>query len=162
MVFQGIIRNLAAKDIASVESIYDLYWHDDFRLNLSRRLHGYANSDPEIVSQKFSYIVAEENSEVVGVLGMRNLPESMRPFANTERPCELYILAVRNVGGGVGTALVEKMKEMAYESGYAEIVLYSGESHSEFWGFYDHIGFERAGEMIAPNGEKGMAWRMVL
>ncbi len=43
-----IIRKLQEKDIPEVESIYDLYWSDGFRENLSRKLISSRLSDKKI------------------------------------------------------------------------------------------------------------------
>jgi L-amino acid N-acyltransferase YncA len=144
-----------------VEVIYDLYWSGDFRENISKRLNQSVEKSTDITEQNFSYFIAEENEEVLGVVGIRKCPAHMMEYTKTERPAELYILAVKNKEKGVGRALVERAINEAKGNGYTEIVLYSGETHQDSWGFYDHLNFERVGESVAPNGEKGKVWRMV-
>ena len=158
-----IIREITRGDIQQIEDIYALYWpDDDFRKKLCSRLQGYIEQNQEILRQKFLYLVAEESEEVVGVIGMRAILEHMRGFASTSNPAELYILAVKNRRVGVGRALVEKAMEVAKNKGYTELVVYSGETHNESWGFYDHMGFKCVGDAIAPNGEPGKIWRLKL
>lgn len=157
-----IIRELELRDVPEIERIYDLYWSDSFRENLSKRLSRYVEKSPEIVEQKFKYFVAEENGEVVGVSAFRKAPESMKKFTKTSNPAELYILAVKYKGKGVGTSLRNKGIEEAKKHGYTEVIFYSGETHQDSWSFHDNSDFKRVGEMIAPNGEKGQVWRLDL
>ncbi len=157
-----IIRNLQAEDIPEVESIYDLYWSGDFREHISKRLTLFVNHDPEIITQGFTYLIAEEKSKVVGVVGFRKCPSHMKEFARSQNPAEIYILAVKNQGVGIGTVLFENALKEIKHLGYTEIVLFSGESHQESWRFYDHLGLERAGEAISPNGEKGLIRRNLI
>src|SRR6185503_9678544 len=103
-MFHGKIRTLQKEDVPAVEAIYDLYWSDDFRENLSKKLRGFLENDPAIVDQKFTYYVAEENAEVVGVAGFRKAPDHMKDFARTDDPVELYILAVKHKRKGIGKA----------------------------------------------------------
>jgi ribosomal protein S18 acetylase RimI-like enzyme len=157
------IRDLQNKDVPEVEAIYDLYWPDDFRENLSKRLKGYVENDPEIIEQGFKYFVAEEDCEVVGVAGMRKLPAHMSEYALSDHGCELYILAVKNKNQGIGKALVEKVISIGKQEKQTDLVLYSGETHKDSYAFYEHVGFEiRDANTVAPNGEKGVIFRMRL
>ncbi|TAK56867.1 GNAT family N-acetyltransferase [Patescibacteria group bacterium] len=155
-----IIREFEKNDMFAIESIYNLYWSGDFRENLSKRLRGFVAGDSEMVAQGFKYLVAEENGEILGVSGFRKAPVHMGQFIKTQNSAELYILAVQKRGHGVGKIIFQKTLEEIKRAGYAEVVLYSGETHQESWGFYDHLGLERVGEAAAPNGEKGQIWRM--
>lgn len=157
-----IIRELNKDDVSAVKDIYELYWSGDFKDNLINRLRGYVENAPEVIQQSFKYFVAENNGEVIGVAGYRNTPLHMIEFTSTAHPAELYILAVKNKGRGLGKMLVDKVKDELVKSKYTEVVLYSGEAHKESWGFYDHSGFERVAESVAPNGERGQIWRMPL
>lgn len=157
-----IIRQLDKNDASSVNEIYEQYWSGDFKDNLLKRLSAYTQNSPDIVQQSFKYFVAETDGEVVGVVGYRNAPSHMINFTSTEHPVELYIIAVKNRGQGIGLKLVEKVKTELARTLHKEIVLYSGDTHKESWGFYDHLGFERVEESIAPNGEKGQIWKIIL
>ncbi len=156
------IRGLESKDESAVEAIYDLYWSGDFRQNLTKRLKGFVAADQEVVDQKFVYLIAEEAGEVLGVLAFRRAPDRMREFTMTKDPAELYILAVKKRGQGVGRTLAKGALEEIRKAGYTEIVLYSGETHKDSWDFYDQLGLERVGDAVAPNGENGKIWRMLL
>lgn len=157
------IRELRKEDIKDIEAIYALYWPDDeFRKKLGDKLKGFIKQDRDIQKQNPTYFVAEIDDEIVGVAGLRNVPEHMKEFSSTSNPCEFYILAVKHPGHGVGKVLVEKVIESAKSNGYTEIIMYSGETHNNAWRFYDRLGFERIADVSAPNGEPGKIWRMKL
>lgn len=155
-------RELQKEDASQVEAIYDLYWSGDFRENISKRLNQFVEKSGDIVEQKFSYFVAEEDEEVLGVVGIRKCPTHMLEYAKTSNPGEIYIIAVKKKGVGVGKLLTEEALSELRNSEYTEVVLYSGETHADSWGFYDHLGFEQVGSAVAPNGEQGRIWRMIL
>ena len=154
--------NLKKKDVSSIEDIFALYWPDaEFRERLSNRLNDTVNNAPDSIEQRLKYFVAEDDGQVVGATGFRKVPEHMREFTKTLNPAELYILAVKNRGGGVGKLLVNRVLDEITRLGYTEAVLYSGETHKDSWEFYDHLGFEVVGPATAPNGELGQVWRMI-
>lgn len=161
---QLTIRNLKQGDLRAIQEILPLYWpEENLRVRFMDRLTGIANQDPEIIGSGFVGLVAEENDKVVGVGAFRKAPQHMldyaTPGANT---AEGYLLATNPRNSGVGEALVKKALDLMKEAGYTEVVLYNGESHKDSWGFYEHLKFENAGPMAAPNGEVGVVWKMVL
>jgi predicted N-acetyltransferase YhbS len=159
--FNGIIRPLERGDAEAVGRIFDMYWQDSFRTNLSQKLAGYLNNDPTLLEQKFKFFVAEEGGEVVGVAAMRTAPGHMTQFANTSNPAEFYVAAAKERGRGIGKALINKILEEAGVASYTEIVLFSGEAHQDSWPLYDKH-FKRLDPTTAPNGEPGFIWRKVL
>lgn len=156
------IRELEKEDIEQVENIYELYWSGDFKENISKRLHQFIENSKEITDQNFHYFVCEELKQIHGVIGFRKCPKHMLEYTNTINPTEIYILAVKERSKGIGRKLIEKVLDEAINLKYTEVVLYSGESHSDSWGFYDHLNFERISKAIAPNGEQGQIWRFEL
>ncbi len=156
------IRKFKDEDIKYIEAIYDLYWHDDFRERLSERLNDFVNQTEDSVKQDFKYFVAEKAGEVVGVAVIRDLPEHMKMYAETNNPAELYVIAVKYQNQGIGSLLREYMIKEIKGLGYTEILFFSGEMHKESWKFHDDSGFKKVGESIAPNGEKGYIWQMAL
>lgn len=92
---------------------------------------------------------------------MRSAPENMRQYSTTPKVAELYVLATKYKGRGIGNSLVSKRIEEAKKEGYTEVVTFSGESHKDAWGFHDKY-YNRAGQGIAPNGEPGLIWRRVI
>lgn len=151
-MFKGIIRNFKKSDIEDIENIYALYWGEDreFLEKLYKRLEDESG---------ITYLVAEENEEILGVSGFRKAPMHMLSFTETSNPAELYILAVKHKGKGVGEVLVKETLSQAKSMGYSEMVLYSGETHKDSWGFYDYLKFKRLGPALAPNGEAGQIWQ---
>lgn len=159
-MFNGTVREIKKEDAAAVEGMYDLYWSGGFRENLSKRLVGFVSQDADLLKQGFQYFVAEGNDEVVGVIAFRKSPLRMKEYSKTDDPAELYILAVKYKRHGIGRMLVSRLIKEVTELGYTEVVLFSGETHDESWGFYDRLDFTRVGPAVAPNGEAGMIWKM--
>ncbi len=160
-MFDGIIRPFQTSDLASVTEIFNLYWKDDFGRNLEYKLKRYIKNDPLLLEQDFKIFVAEKQGEVVGVAIIRKAPPYMAKYAQTINPAELYVLAVKHQGQGIGTALTDARINEAKKEGFTEVVLFSGETHQDSWKFHDSH-FERVGPGIAPNGEKGYIWRKSL
>lgn len=156
------IRDFEKRDKNAVEEILDLYWNDEFRTKISKRLKEFINDSPEVSEQKFKYFVAEQDGKVVGIISMRKCPDRMIQYAKTSNPFEIYILAVKNSRKGIGKRLVEKILIEGKSEEYTEALLYSGKSHKESWSFYDHLGFTKVGSSISPDGENGYVWRMEL
>lgn len=156
------MRSVEAEDREQIEAIFDKYWFDSFRDNLSSKLDGYLKSSPEVMEQNFNWLVAEEDGQVIGVMAYRDVPEHMREFTSTSKPVEFYVGAVRERNRGVGTQLLKEELKQVKEKGYTEAIFFSGETHQESWPFHDNSGFVRVAEMEAPNGEKGYVWRLEL
>lgn len=157
-----ILRDFQKQDQEAVERIFDLYWRGGpFREHLTNKIEKYFSNDLELTKQKFKFFVAEENGEIVGIAGMRTAPENMRQYSTTPNVAEFYVLAVKYKGKNIGDSLVNKRIEEAKKEGYTEVVIFSGESHKDAWGFHDKY-YSRAGQGIAPNGELGFIWRRVL
>lgn len=158
-----IVRDFQSNDLEAVKEIFSLYWNDpDFLKELLNALHSYINQNEECKKEKYTFLVAEENGEVVGVAGFRSAPEYLREYTKTDNPAELYIIAAKYKNKGIGKELGKKRIEEIKHRGFTEIVLYSPDSHEESWDFHDAMGFERVGEVIAPDGFPGQAWRKIL
>lgn len=153
-MFNGTIRTLESRDTEHVEKIFDLYWSDDFRRHLSERI--------KTETSDFKWIVAEENGDVVGVAASRTAPERMRQYAKTKKVVELYVIAAKYKGKGIGTVLRNLLIEEAIRNGYTEAVFFSGDTHQDSWAFHDHSDFKRVGSAVAPDGEQGQIWLMDL
>lgn len=157
------IRILQKIDLPYVEKIITKYWkEEDFSKKLINKIYQCTEGDPILIQQNFVCFVAEQENKVVGLICFRTIPDHMKEFTSTSKPCELYLLAVDQLGNGAGRALVEHAIQHSKNAGYTEIVLYSGETHQESWGFYDHTGFTRIADTLAPNGEPGKIWRLSL
>lgn len=152
------IRPFEEKDLSAVKCIFDMHWHDDFRDNLHSKLEKYIAGDRELQDQKFKLFVAEEDGSILGVSAIRDLQDHMKEHAVTDCPAEWYVVAVNEIGKGVGSALMSHMLNTARHEKYKEVILFSGESHQDAWKFHDKH-FKRIAENTAPNGEKGYVWR---
>ncbi len=155
-----IIREFQESDQKVTEEIFALYWTDpEFLKELSDVLQLYVKKTSK---KDCRFFVAEENGEILGIVGFRKLTDYLKPYALTNNPVELYVIAVRHKRRGIGGKLKLKLIEEARESGFSEILLYSPNSHDESWGFYDKLGFERAGEITPPDDGIGHLWRKIL
>jgi len=158
-----LVRNFKKEDKKQVENIFAMYWTDqEFLKKLSDKLEMCINQTQEYFDGKYRFFVAEKNGEIVGVAGMRSAPAHMKVYAETDNPVEFYVLASKYKGQGIGKALRLKRMEEAKNLNFTEIVFYSPNSHSDSWKFHDKLGFQRLGEVIAPDGEPGQIWRKVL
>lgn len=157
-----IIRQLKKQDISAVEEILSLYWSGDFKDHMMQRVKDFTDHTQNSIDQDFHYFVAEDNNEVVGVAAFRKAPDHMKEYTITGNPVEFYILAVKYQGKGAGKALRDERIKEAKKLGYMEAVLYSGETHQDSWLFHDNSEFKRVGPTIAPNGEPGIIWQMLL
>jgi GNAT superfamily N-acetyltransferase len=156
------IRKLTQNDIKAAQEIADLYWNGQpFKDRFLLRLQQYLGRDAEIIESNLHFFVAEDNGEIVGIVGFRKIPQHMEEFAKTANPAELYILAAKNKGKGIGRALVDKVLELTKSLNFTEILIYSGEKHKDAWGLYDHLGFKKISATTAPDSEPGFVWQMI-
>ncbi len=147
------IRKYQEKDRKDVEEIFDLYWTDpEFLDELSGKLN----------SIKDSFFVAEENDEIVGIIGFKDLPDYLKPYTSTNNPIEFYIVAAKYKRKGIGEKLTIKLTEETKKLGFTEILLYSPQTHSDSWNFYKKSGFEKIGEITPPDDEIGQLFRKIL
>lgn len=138
------IREYEDADRESVEKIFAQYWNDnEFVIEL---LHN-------IDTRKGHYYVAEKEGEVVGVAGYRDAPEYLKAHAKTKKPAELYIVASRHPGEGIGSALLAKIEEGAKHDSFTEIECYSPETHNSSWKFYERLGFVQHGVINDPEDD---------
>ncbi len=154
------IREFRENDKEVTEEIFALYWTDpEFLKELSDELQFYLKNP---FNKDRGFFVAEENGEILGIVGFKKLANYLEPYALTNNPVEFYVIAVKNKRQGIGTKLKLKLIEEAQKLGFSEILLFSPNSHKESWGFHDELGFERVGEIIPPDDEIGQVWRKIL
>jgi len=154
-----IVRELKKEDKNAVEEIFPVYWTDPvFLKELSDELTSYLNEEKD--SPKF--FVSEEDSEILGIVGYKKIPEYLKVFAKTDNPVELYVIAVKHKRKGIGSKLKAKLVEAVKETGFSEVLLFSPESHKESWSFHDTLDFKRVGEVTPPDDDLGHVWSKVL
>lgn len=155
-----IIREFQESDQKAVGEIFALYWTDpEFLKELSDELQLYVKKTSK---KDCGFFIAEENSEILGIVGFKKLSDYLKPYALTDNPTEFYVIAVKYKRKGIGERLKLKLIEEARKIGFSEILLYSPNSHNESWGFYDKLDFEKAGEVTPPDDAIGQVWRKTL
>lgn len=137
-------RKYTKEDKSSVNEIFRLYWTDsEFLEELNTEL------------EKVDFWVAEENGEIIGVLGTRPAPK----YLGDSESLELYIIASKTKEKGLGSALLKYVEKQVPEK-YKHLVLYSPETHESSWGFYERNGFESGGIIKDPeDGYPGILWK---
>lgn len=160
MKFEGVIRHPEKKDLSDIQSIYSLYYStlEDIK-HFVNRVRQSINRESEALDLDLQYLIAEIDDKVVGFIGFRKPPQKMISFTKTSNPVELYTLFVNDKQNGTGRVLLEKMIEVAGQSGYTEIVVYSSDRWKDGWPFYDKMGFERVGILTHAGGSSGQVWR---
>jgi ribosomal protein S18 acetylase RimI-like enzyme len=170
--FDGIVRSLAEGDLAEIKPILETWIKDKITgsplpdevaetlKNMQESLSG--NNDRV-------YLVAEEDSAIVGVIGFKNPDRIMIAFAQTSNPAELinaYVRVDERGGRGVGRALVDFLEEEAIRQGFTEIILNSGPRFKDTgWGFYDKLpNYNRVGmaENYYGQGADAPVWSRML
>lgn len=154
------IREFQESDQKAAEEIFVLYWTDpEFLEELSGELELYIKNPPK---EDCKFFVAEEDNEILGIAGFKKLDDYLKPYAKTNNPIELYVVAVKQKRKGVGKKLISKLIEEVRKLGFSEILFFSPHSHNGSWDFHDKAGFERAGEVTPPDDETGQVWRKAL
>lgn len=154
------IRVLQKKNEKSVKEIFALYWTDpEFLKELSDELDLFFR---EVSSRSSYFFVAEIEGEIVGIAGFKKLSDYMKPYALTNNPVELYVIAVKYKRNGVGGKLTLELIEEARKLGFSEILLYSPLTHNESWNFYEKSGFKKNIEITPPDDEIGQLFQKIL
>jgi len=147
-----IIREFQKSDQKAVAEIIALYWTDNEFIN---------ELAEELKAKVCKFYVAEKNSKVVGIAGLREAPTHLRNHADTSEPAELYIIASKYQNWGIGNLMGQKIIKKAKKLGFTEILVYSPETHSSSWKFYEKLGFKKHGIIKDPDdGYPGMLWKM--
>jgi len=151
------IRPAETKDLPAIGSILSDWLSKD-------EVDHYTKSVKDIVSGSSSkpqfdshYFVAVLNQEIIGVAGFRTPLPKLLNFTSTSKPaelCMLYVAKDHKGKKGAGKALLDFVISQAIEKGYEELVVRSAEKFKDTgWGFYDHMGFTRVGELLPPDSK---------
>ncbi|PIR04935.1 MAG: hypothetical protein COV57_01715 [Candidatus Liptonbacteria bacterium CG11_big_fil_rev_8_21_14_0_20_35_14] len=155
-----IIREFKETDKKIVKEIFALHFTDpEFIDELLNELETYIQKGSK---KDFGFFIIEKNNKILGIAGFRCLINYLRPFAETNNPIELYIIAVKYQRKGIGKKLALNIIEKLRDFGFSEILLYSPNSHNESWDFYERIGFNKVKEITPPDDEIGQVWRKAL
>lgn len=147
------IREFKEKDREEVENIFSKYWNDPIFLK---------ELSDALISNPSKFYIAEEDNEIVGIVGHKDTPDYLKEFAKTENPLELYVIASKYKRKGIGKILKLKIIEVAKKEGFSEILLFSPGTHDDSWEFHDILNFKRMGEVTPPDDDKGHVWSCVL
>ncbi len=145
------VKDYDEKYEKEVKKIFSQHWTDnEFLDELSEELEG----------KKSTFYIAQQDDEVVGIAGLRVAPEHLHVHTGGDKIAELYIIASKYQNKGIGTVLGQKIIEEAKKLGFTEVVVYSPETHSSSWKFYEKVGFTRLGIIKDPDdGYPGMLWQ---
>lgn len=142
------------KDKKAVETIFLHYWTDEVFLD---------ELEKALTMNGYTFYIAEENDEIIGVAGLRIPPEHLRILTDTNKPIELYIIASKYQNKGIGTLLGKEVTREIKKSHYTEMICYSPETHSNSWKFYEKLDFKSLGIIKDPeDGYPGMVWDKIL
>ena len=113
------------------------------------------------------YYLALLNDKVVGIIAYREPAPKVVRFTISEKPAEINMLYVGKEycrGQGIGKTLLSYITDEVKGSGYTELVVRSAEKFKDTgWGFYDHMNFSRAGELMPPESEtRSKVWNKVI
>jgi GNAT superfamily N-acetyltransferase len=152
------VRSLDENDIDSVSNVLSDWLSKE-------EVDHYIKSIQDIIvspspKPKFDshYYVALLNEEIIGVAGFRVPIPKLVKFASTKTPaelCMLYVAKEHRGGKGIGTILLNHIIDQAKIQGYQELIVRSAEKFVDTgWGFYDHMGFDRVGQLLPSGSEK--------
>lgn len=158
------VRNYKKQDEGAVKEIFSQYWTDaNYIAELIGELNTHVGEEGDHGTNKCRFYVAERDGELVGIAGFRVAPEYLRKEVGTENPAELYIIASKFQGVGIGNLLSQTVVREARDLYFTEIVCYSPETHNSSWKFYEKLGFTKHGIIKNPDdGYPGMLWKMNL
>ncbi len=136
------------------EEIFELYWNDpEFLEELNNSLD----------SNFCNFYIYKNNNEILGISGIRKADNFLKDYATTHDPVELYVIASKNKGKGVGNILLKYAVEESKKMNYTEMICYSPETHNSSWRFYEKNGFTQYGIVNDPDdGYPGMVWRRLI
>ncbi len=103
--------------------------------------------------------VAEENNEILDIIGLADPLPKVLSFAQTLYPGEIKILYVdsNRIKAGIGRALVTFIESEAVKQNYKELLLRSALRYKDTaWGFYQKMGYETVGMLKGEDGGEEM------
>jgi ribosomal protein S18 acetylase RimI-like enzyme len=169
--FGGEIRPLQARDLEEIKPILETWLKsrdtgeplpDEVTETIDKMQISVEGGNDRV------YLVAEDEGNVIGIIGYKLPDNVMNGFARTKNPTELinaYVLPGQT-GRRVGKTLVEKLEEMAKLNNFTEIIINSGPRYKKTsWNFYDNLpGYQRVGVAEKYYGEGGDApvWSKIL
>ena len=111
-----------------------------------------------IAAERFPFLVAEDNSDVIGWAGVASYSD--RPCYAGIGECSVYV-AVESQGRGVGTALTEALAAEAERNDFHKLIGKLFTDHTESIRLFEKCGFSSIGTH-RRHGQLGGEWRDVL
>lgn len=113
------------------------------------------------------FLVAEADSQTLGIMGIQPPSAAMLSFATTKHPAELTyaLVSEKAQGRGIGTALVHALSTMAINEGSTEFIVASSYRYQKSgWPFWEKLFGESVGMAKGYGGSGGDAkvWRKIL
>jgi len=146
-------REFTEKNRDALGDIFSKYWNDPVFLE---------ELSDALTKSPAKFYVAQRDNGVVGVVGHKEVPDYLRKFARTNNPVELYIIASKVKGCGIGKVLKSKIIDVARDEGFSEMLLFNPGTHSDSWKFHDTFDFQRMGSVIPPDDDEGCVWSGIL
>jgi diamine N-acetyltransferase len=149
-----VIRMANAQDVAMLtelcrQTFYDTYVDYNTPEDMDMYLEGYFTEEKlavEIVSPTNTFLLAFIDHEIVGYAHLKDsaVPEAIGQGPGLEI-ARLYAVQ-KNIGKGVGAALMQQCMQVALEKGKTVIWLGAWKKNERAIAFYTKWGFEIAGE----------------
>ena len=142
------IRSATPGDSAAIAEIYD---HHARTGTATFDLEGppasaWALKIADIVDRRWPFLVAEEGGQVVGYAYATQFRD--RPAYRHTCESSIYVAAA-STGQGVGTRLIEALKEAAAKSGLDQMIAVVGGGEPASIALHANCGFEERGRMRA-------------
>lgn len=157
------IRSISEENISVVRKILSDWLGKEEVDHYTESIQAVISDSPSEPKLDSHYYIAELGKNVVGVTGFRIPNPKIVKFATARKPaelCMLYVAKEHRGGRGVGTALLDHVIDQAKSKEYEELLVRSSEKFADTgWGFYDHKGFKRVGELLSEEtGKKSQIW----
>ena len=172
VVFKGVVRHPQSTDVSQLRTILETWVRDNATKELiPTEVASIVTAVEESVADKnapASYLVAEEEGKVLGMIGYKKPENKMRALALTDNPTELinaFVDADNRAGRGVGRALTTALEKEVQAKGYKEIMVNSGPRYRETaWDFYNRVYGPSIGVLKDYYGEgvDAPVWRKIL
>lgn len=112
-------------------------------------------------------LVAEEQGQVLGIMGIKPPTQAMLEYTTTEHPAELVfaLVSAQARHRHIGSSLVSALTDRAVARGCTELVVASGERYKKLgWPFWEKLFGESVGVAEGYGGSGGDAkvWCKVL
>ncbi len=154
LTYNMVIKNYSVEYSRDIQELFKMHFTDPEYLEELTSALG---------SPLFTFYIAEEDGELVGVVGVRQVADFLSTYALTDNPIELYVITSKYPRQGIATVLLMHLMSQLRKLGVTEVICYSPETHNESWNFYKQAGFSERGTVHDPDdGYPGMVWQKLV